>query len=324
MMGVVLILALFAIRFFFVEGNSMKGTLVKGDFVYVDKLGYGARLPQHPIALPYSDRFYLPSVVLPYLRMPALRGVRRQDVLVFDDPMGPEEVPKDKRDMLMRRCVGLPGDTLRIRGTKVIVNGELLERPEGVITHYHLKMRKDSAFGSVLGRYGIEEWTELSNQGDLVMPLKEEKARRLVEDTAIEFIKPWKEEGKSEAFFPSDPAYRWAPGRVGPLWVPEKGARIELDTSKLPLYERIIEVYEGHELTVKDSTIRIDGEVREHYRFRMDYFYVLGDPRPFSRDSRVWGFLPEDHIIGRALFVLYSYDPEDGGFRWGRTFRAIR
>lgn len=325
---IILLGALFAVRFFFIRGGSMKDTLMSGDFVYLDKLSYGARIPMHPISLPYSKTHYLESVELPYMRMPGLRGVKRGDVIAFDHPMGPMDVPKDKRDVLMKRCVGLPGDSLTIRGARLQVNGEIQERAEGVVVHYHLKVRNDSLAAPVLEEYGVERAIGLSNQGDRVVPLTMEEAETLRSDPRVSFVEAWQGgDVKKSDFFPGHPDHPWRPGRVGPLWIPKEGMEVALDTSALPLYRRIIEVYEGHELeVVEDTLIRIDGEAAESYTFEMDYFYVLGDSRPYSRDSRVWGFLPEDHITGRALFILFSYDPKEGGegFRWDRSLSWVR
>ncbi len=304
----------------------MKNTLLPGDMVFVDKLSYGARLPFHPIAVPYSDRFYITSLKLPYIRMPGLSGIHRKDIIAFDDPMGPKGIPKDKRRVRMRRCMGLPGDTIAILGGTVRVNGKALEPPAGVILHYHMKARRSSQIDSIFETHGILRNIKLSNRGDHVVPLTQKEAKRLEKDPAVSFVDPWRGDMvRKSGFFPRDPAYPWRPGKVGPLWVPEEGATVELDTASLPLYRRIIEVYEGHRLSVSDSVIRVDGEIRDSYTFEMDYFYVLGDPRPYSRDSRIWGFLPEDHIVGRVLFVLYSYSAEGSnkGFRWDRTFRSI-
>jgi signal peptidase I len=320
----VLFLALFVVRFFFVEGRSMGQTLVPGDFVWVDKLSYGARIPFHPVAIPYSDRFYLSSVEFPYLRMPGLGGVQRQALLAFDDPTGPMDRPKDKRDILMKRCVGLPGDTVRIRGAELRVNGKELEEPAGSIHHYHIRFESDSDIVRILDRYGVGEVIRLSNRGDRVIPLTRRMAERMAEEPSVRFVELWKEEGSHpNAFFPEDPDIDWTSGRVGPVGVPKEGATVSLDTNTLPLYERIIEVYEGHRLVVDDGDIRIDGEVRKQYTFGMDYFYVLGDARPYSEDSRTWGFLPEDHIIGVPLFILFSYDRKGGGIRWERSFKLL-
>lgn len=324
--GVVLFMALFVLRFFFIQGRSMESTLLQGDFVYMDKLGYGARIPPHPIAVPYSKDYYLSSVELPYIRMPGLSGIEHNDVIAFDHPIGPRQLPKDKRNVLMKRCVGLPGDSLAILGGKVEVNGERLERPPGVLVHYHFKARTDSSADAILDEIGVREATRLSNQGDRVVPLTAEEAERLEQRSDVTFVEAWQgEEGSSAGFFPEHPDHPWRPGRVGPLWIPEQGASVELDTSSLPLYRRIIEVYEDHELSVEGSEIRIDGELVESYSFEMDYFYVLGDSRPNSRDSRIWGFLPEDHVIGRTLFILFSYDdgPDGEGFRWERTLKGV-
>ncbi len=320
----ILLAALFATRFFFVRSGTMRRALLKGDFVYVDKCGYGARIPEHPLAIPYSDRFYSSIPELPYMRMPGITGIQKNDVLVFNDPRVSEKTPIAKRPLMMKRCVGLPGDSISIQGEEVLVNGDPIDQPPSVITSYHVKVEADSSLRESFDRFWVKKPQALSNRGDYVVFLRKKDARRLRKEEWVHFVKPWKKAGKgSERFFPKDPSYAWGPGHVPPLYIPARGGSVHLDTNTLPLYRRVIEVYEGHEVSVSDTIVRIDGKPRNSYSFEKDYFYVLGDPRPFSEDSRTWGFLPEDHIIGRALFVLFSYNMEKGAFRGDRTFRWI-
>ena len=123
-------------------------------------------------------------------------------------------------------------------------------------------------------------------------------------------------------FFPNCSSYNWTQDNFGPLYIPQKGATIDLTTENLPLYRRIIEKYEGHKLEVTDGQIFIDGEKRDSYTFAMDYYWMMGDNRHNSADSRFWGFVPEDHIVGKASFIAFSMGEE--GIRWNRLFRKIR
>jgi signal peptidase I len=123
-------------------------------------------------------------------------------------------------------------------------------------------------------------------------------------------------------FFPNNAAYNWTQDNFGELWVPQKGTTIALSTQNLPLYRRIIEKYEGHNLEVKDDVIYIDGVATDNYTFSMDYYWMMGDNRHNSADSRFWGFVPEDHIVGKALFIAFSKD--ENGIRWNRLFKKIK
>jgi signal peptidase I len=122
--------------------------------------------------------------------------------------------------------------------------------------------------------------------------------------------------------FPHHNNYAWTQDNFGPLWVPQKGATIELTTANLPLYERIIDQYEGHDLSVEGDKIFIDGVETSTYTFAMDYYFMMGDNRHNSADSRYWGFVPEDHIVGKALFMAFSKG--EHGIRWNRMFNRVK
>ena len=129
------------------------------------------------------------------------------------------------------------------------------------------------------------------------------------------------QQGGSE-FFPNSEGYNWTQDNFGKLWIPAKGATVELTLENLPLYRRIIEKYEGHKLEVTDNQIIIDGKPSNTYTFAMDYYWMMGDNRHNSADSRFWGFVPEDHIVGKASFIAFSKD--ENGIRWNRLFKKIR
>jgi signal peptidase I len=128
-------------------------------------------------------------------------------------------------------------------------------------------------------------------------------------------------------FFPHDPRYPWALDNYGPIWIPKKGVTVPLTLENLPLYRRLITTYEGHTLQVQDSTILVDGAPVISYTFAMDYYWMMGDNRHNSADSRFWGFVPEDHVVGKASYIWLSLDQEKNfpaNIRWNRIFQTIR
>jgi signal peptidase I len=167
---------------------------------------------------------------------------------------------------------------------------------------------------------GVREWGGSMPYYYLTMTAEEAKA---IEKMAIvESVVLYDNKERSLDFFPHSPLYGWTQDNFGDMWVPQKGTTIELNTDVLPLYSRIIEQYEGHSLEVKDGQIFIDGEVATTYTFAMDYYWMMGDNRHNSADSRFWGFVPEDHIVGKASFIAFSKGED--GIRWNRLFRKIR
>ena len=227
--------------------------------------------------------------------------------------------PVDKRENYIKRCVAVAGDTLQIVNAELFVNGEAQPACENRQHIYFIKSTSPlSAY--TFKRLGITEY-------DGSMPYyyaatTEEGAEALRGLQSVESVVRYNNAEPTLDAFPHHADYPWTQDNFGPLWVPQKGATVELTTKNLPLYERIIDQYEGHDLRVEGDKIFVDGKEAQSYTFAMDYYFMMGDNRHNSADSRFWGFVPEDHIVGRAEFIAFSKGED--GVRWSRLFNKIR
>ncbi|MBR6656016.1 MAG: signal peptidase I [Alistipes sp.] len=226
--------------------------------------------------------------------------------------------PVDKRENYIKRCVAIPGDTLRIEDTQLFVNGKAQGACE---ERQHIYFIRTSA---PLSEYAFSNLhiTEYNGQYPYYYAATTEKgAEQLRKYKSVESVERFNNREPSLDNFPNSTLYPWTQDNFGPLYVPQKGTTIELTTNNLPLYKRIIDQYEGHDLRVEGDKIYIDGVEATSYTFAMDYYFMMGDNRHNSADSRFWGFVPEDHIVGKALFIVFSKG--DDGIRWSRMFKKI-
>ena len=178
-----------------------------------------------------------------------------------------------------------------------------------------------------VGQMGIAQSDILYDAGTYFLPLTDENVERLRSLRNVREIVRYEATGADPDIFPNSESYPWNVDNFGPLWVPRKGATVALTEANLPLYRRIIETYEGNRLEVSDGQIRINGEPADSYTFAMDYYFMMGDNRHNSLDSRYWGFVPEDHIVGKPSFVWLSLDKEKSfpaNIRWNRIFRGVK
>ena len=235
--------------------------------------------------------------------------------------------PVDKRDNYIKRCIAIPGDTLRIVNTQVYVNGQPQKQFPKIQFHYlihtdgsrinprtleKLDIYKDDMHPSGNGKYDIS-----------LIAANVEEIRKLGNVLSVEKLVTPQGVYNSE-IFPHDERYRWNLDNFGPLWIPKKGVTIKIDTANICFYERIITAYEGNDLKIKDGDIYINGTRTDHYTFQMDYYWMMGDNRHDSLDSRYWGFVPEDHIVGAPRFVWLSLNKEKSfpfNIRFNRMFR---
>ena len=232
--------------------------------------------------------------------------------------------PTDRRENYVKRCVGLPGQTLQIKDRIIYIDGKANKEPDNVQYTYHvkLKQRLDDDTMKDLG-ITMEDLTSLNTSG--YMPLtsraaKELKARGIAESVELNT------DCSDLDTYPLNGNMHWTRDNYGPIWIPAKGKSIDLTLKNLPVYERCIRTYEGNKLEVKDGTIYINDKAATKYTFKMDYYWMQGDNRHNSLDSRYWGFVPEDHIVGKPIFIWWSSDPDRGGFggiRWNRLFRFV-
>ena len=242
--------------------------------------------------------------------------------------------PVDRRENYVKRCVGLPGQTLEIKDGIVFIDGNANKQPEDAQTNYIVTLERpipESLRAKI--HLSLEDLPASENRpGRHIFPLTEKSKELLASQTGIvseiEHYECSIEE--SEWLFPQNKNTKWTIDNYGPIWIPAKGATINIDLENLPFYERIIKVYEGNDLKVEhDGTILINGQKATSYTFKMDYYWMMGDNRQNSADSRFWGFVPEDHIVGRPVFIWLSLDKDKkwgqkGKIRWNRQFRSVK
>ena len=233
--------------------------------------------------------------------------------------------PTDRRENYVKRCVGLPGQTLQIKDHIVYLDGKANKEPDNVQYTYHVKLKQrfDDDLMKELG-ITMEDLTSLNTQG--YMPLTNHAVSELKKRTdLVESITLNKDSSELD-IYPLNGNMHWTRDNYGPIWIPKKGESIDLTLKNLPIYERPIRTYEGNKLEVKNGKIFINDKETTKYTFKMDYYWMQGDNRHNSLDSRYWGFVPEDHIVGKPIFIWWSSDPDRRGFsgiRWNRLFRFV-
>ena len=235
--------------------------------------------------------------------------------------------PTDRRENYVKRCVGLPGQTLQIRNNVIYINGKALAEPENAQFAYEVTFKQDLPI-DLKKELGItDEDLFTSRNGQTVwMPLTRKVKAALSKRTdLVASIKP--AEPAADWLYPQNMVKNWTTANYGPVWIPKKGAKLHLTLQNLPIYERPIRVYEGNDLQVRGGKIYINGRQTSDYTFRLDYYWMMGDNRDNSADSRFWGFVPEDHVVGKPLFVWLSLDDDygwfDGHVRWNRVFKNV-
>lgn len=329
---------------FVIPTPSMEGTLLVGDYLFVSKLHYGPRTPKTPLQLPLTHRrfymtedvpAYLDWIQLPQFRLPGFSEVKRNDAVVFNYP---EELqyPLDLREYYIKRCVGIPGDKIQIKNAVLYVNDEKGFVPEDVQYSYFIKTDqtiRDRVFEdyNIWDKiyepgYGyrvhaapedIEKMKELPFVEEIVFSYTVKNGEIVSTDSTIE----------EASTFPKTPETSWNKDFYGPIVVPKEGETITINHANLLLYGDVLRYYEHlDDVKIKDDQLFIDGVQVQEYTFSQNYYFMMGDNRHNSWDSRYWGFVPEDHVVGKALFIWMSMDPNKSFFnkiRWERLFNGI-
>jgi signal peptidase I len=238
--------------------------------------------------------------------------------------------PVDKRENFIKRCVGLPGEDLQIIDQRVYINGKALPQPVESQQTYDIEFTPSLNVRRILDNMGISH-EDYENALGMMMfeggtqyrvPLTEQMALELQARPDVVSVTPVKYADEDDvSLFPHAEGYNWSIDNYGPVHIPAKGETLTLTLENLPLYQRLIEVFEGNTLEVRNGKIIINGEETTTYTCRMDYYWMMGDNRHNSADSRFWGFVPEDHISGKASFVMFSWDKDHRKVRWDRIFR---
>lgn len=340
------VIAATLIRWAFMEAYtiptpSMENSLLVGDFLFVSKINYGPRTPKTPLQVPlthaklWGPLSFIPSysdaIQLPQFRFPGFGDVERNDVVVFNYP--PEfEHPVDLKTHYIKRCVAVGGDTIEVVDRQVYINGEKSNNPEDMQFSYFVDTEGKTLHERVFKKFNVWERTfgtfKNGKSGYTIMA-KEEDAMKFKE---LPFVKDvninsFEKGHKIPGMFPNSNEYNWNIDFYGPIMVPGEGITIELTKDNVIRYGSTIRDYEGLEnVRVSNDQLIIDGEIAKNYTFKQNYYFMMGDNRHNSADSRFWGFVPEDHVVGEASFIWMSIDPNENFFgmiRWSRLFNGI-
>lgn len=401
------VIAASIIRSFFFEAftiptGSMEGSMLVGDYLFVSKMSYGAKVQQTPLSFPFMHNTlpgsmtnsYVEWISLPNYRLPGFGDVDRYDPVVFNFPHGdtilahpalaghdyyarirdrgvqiaggydaysqnPEQYnkqarnfyrnnpsqpidikarPIDKAENYIKRCMGLPGETLEIRNREVYINGERVDNPEGVQFDYILRLQNPAMIGKVREMLDLtdQDFDRDPRTGRLLesrISLTNSEREKLLAMNVVDTLYLDDQSGLrgTLSMFPNvnrAPYNTWDPDNYGPVHIPAEGETITLTAENLPVYQRAIQVYEGNDLEIDaDGTIRINGEATTEYTFKQNYYWMMGDNRHNSADSRFWGFVPHTHVVGKAVFTWLSMQNEqqhgESKIRWNRMFQLV-
>lgn len=319
------------VRTFFVDqfripSPSMEKSLLVGDYLFVSKLHYGPRLPMS-ICVPYTD-WCVPGVTLPYVRLPGFDDLDRGDEVVFNWP--PSEKPIDRKVHYIKRAVGLPGETLEVRDKVVYHDGEPYPLQPTMQQLWNVEKEEASyqLSGARLSDLGVDRIMRTGEAGTVRVQATTAAAKAIRSWPWIASVEPYVQEQRrayGPSLFPSGRHY--TRDNFGPVTIPEEGMTVELNEKTWPVYRKVIDDYEHRAARrLGPGRYEIDGEIVSEYTFRQDYFFAMGDNRDDSQDSRFWGFVPMDHLVGKAVMVYFSWD-EDAGWmglpRFGRTFHTL-
>jgi signal peptidase I len=331
--------------------SSMESSLMVNDFLFVSKIAYGPRIPMTPVAVPLvhnvlpfvGGKSYNESIKWPYKRLPGISNIKRYDDVVFNYPTDEiDNRPVDKKENYIKRCVGLPGDVIEVRDNILYVNNALGFQPKYLQKKYKMTSAFDDNIKDALDKMGVipeaDQDGNIAMQGGgastmIVVCVTDEKFKKLQQLPGV-VLEPFQTFTKNEVevCFPVSSTqravdtnyFKWNRDFYGPLTVPKAGVTVVLNDSNIALYKDIITKYEHHTLSQDGAALLIDGKVATQYTFAMDYYWMMGDNRHNSADSRYWGFVPQDHIVGKASFIFFSYYKKLWNVRWSRLFRGVK
>ena len=330
--------------------SSLEKSLLVGDFLFVSKFHYGARTPMTPIAAPMvhdtlpliKTKSYTAKPSLPYFRFPALQKIERNDIVVFNWPADTlfhmykaadkrYDKPIDKKTNYVKRCTAIPGDKIEIKDGIIFINGKESILPERAKPQYSYKVAWDGKTPVDLDYIKKElnitdAFGQIANDTLVFSALPQSSVDRLRNIPGLTKVERIIHKGTDKTIFPG--TKDWNVDNLGPIYIPEAGKTVELNKETLPFYKKAISEYEGNDLKVNGDEIRINGQIATSYTFKQDYFWMMGDNRHNSLDSRYWGFVPADHIVGKPIFIWMSIDGINDGLknwriRWDRLFTTV-
>ncbi len=370
------IIRTFIFEAYVIPTGSMEKTLLINDFLFVNKLSYGPRVPETPLSFPFVHNVmplsqttpsYVEWAKFPYKRLPALGNIQRNDVVVFNVPIGDTIInepgygsavpyydllrerykgdrqallndhpklmvhPRDKTDNYIKRCTAIPGDTVYIKNGHLFISGKPAYIPPEsqmpYIVHTNGQAIPNDFLTDVINiklfPANASDQPEYEGLGNNFyrMTMRPEDAAKVKALPNVVDIRFDLDTSTSTMLFPNDGQHHWSTDNFGPLYIPEKGATVQLTPSNINIYRRLITSYEGHTLEERNGQFIIDGQPTGSYTFKYNYYWMMGDNRHRSQDSRYWGFVPETHIVGKASLIWFS---SQNGIRWKRLFKSIK
>jgi signal peptidase I len=319
-----------------IPSGSMEGTELTGDYLFVSKIAYGPRIAITPLAIPFLEakvfgiKTYTDLIQLPYWRLPGLTEVKKEDIVVFNKPDEADivnTVPVDERTTLIKRCQGTPGDVLTIVNAQVYINGKAAKNAAMAQTNYMVVTDGRDINPQSLLDLNISGVQQVSaNTYEMIIPTQSLSAFKSFSN--IKSVVPEiQSAGQYDPqVFPHNEHFKWNLDNFGPLTLPKRGWTVKLNDSTMTLYRRAIEVYEHNNVETNGSDVIINGKKANTYTFKMNYYWMMGDNRHNSLDCRFWGYVPEDHIVGKAVITWFSTDSTQDLFhrvRWNRVFKPI-
>lgn len=291
---------------------------------YAMVYSFGQQIYQSQMPNPITPDSLSPQQQLDYFNM--LYNIGRNYIVNNPNEYGSiDHRPTDRRENYVKRCVGLPGQTLQIKNRIVYLDGKANKEPENVQYTYYVKLKADLP-DDLLKELGISGEDLLSLNQNGYMPLTKKAVKVLSARKDLVASIRLNTDAATGEVYPLNAVTGWTRDNYGPIWIPKKGETIQLTLKNIALYERPIRVYEHNQLDIRNGKIYINGRETHSYTFKMDYYWMMGDNRHNSADSRYWGFVPEDHIVGKPIFIWWSSDPDRRGFsgiRWNRLFRWV-
>lgn len=317
-----------------IPSGSMEGTELTGDYLFVSKFSYGARMPITPLSIPFTEpeihgiKTYSGIWQLPYFRLPGISEIKKGDIVVFNKPSEVDQnIPVDQRTTLIKRCQATPGDVLTIVNGQVYINGKAMPNAPKQQTSYTVVTDGQEMNPQIFTDLNIEVINApAANTYEMIIPA--DNVATLKSYSNIKSVTPYTlPAGQYDSsVFPFNERFKWNQDNYGPLQIPKRGMTIKLNDSTLVLYRQAIEKYENNKVETSGNDILINGKKADTYTFRMNYYWMMGDNRHNSLDSRFWGYVPEDHIIGKAMITFFSTDSTKDLFhkiRWSRFLKPI-
>ena len=322
---------------FTIPTASMEKSLLVGDFLFVSKMHYGTRIPKTPLQVPLTHQkiwgteiqSYSDAIQIPYLRLPGFSDIERNDVVVFNSPIE-FQYPSDLKTNYIKRAVGISGDIIEVKQGELIVNGAVAPKPEEMQFSYDLIANRPLTV-DFFADYDINQESFLSftnGAGYMVFGTDQMMERLRTSPVVVSITKRIESAGVNDSLiFPQDSNYGWNRDNYGPIKIPAKDWSVEMTPDNVLRYGFTIENYESHKnVEIRDGALFIDGQKVDNYTFKQNYYFMMGDNRHDSLDSRFWGFVPEDHVVGKAWFLWLSLDKYESMFnkiRWSRFFKSI-